>query len=201
MSQEDPTPDEFDAMLEESPEETPTEPVTPQQYNQGSVGLDALVIRPEVAKALMSGMPINLVARRLGVSVASVRRRMMTLPMQNLMEIEGKRVMRNLSTRKLSDVPYEKLVGALSTLVHDMRLINNEPTEITGNISTTQIENITLALFGRGGRDQRSQARQFLERVATPELSSLHEVPPTGAEDADGGDTLGSDPLGVRGRS
>lgn len=120
-----------------------------------------LIIRPEVARMLASGMSEQEVCIELGVTARQLRRCIKTLDFTALLEIENRRIIRHLSKRDLSKEKYLQIATAMGLMVDKMRLLRNEPTTIPGGQSTTIIENLTIGLFGRGGGQGPPDDRQI----------------------------------------
>lgn len=194
MSLEDPTPDEFDAMLQEIP-------LPESRKNQGTLAIDIKCLQPEVARALIDGMAVEDVAEAIGVAPASLRKRMGTMKFADLLAVESRRVMAHLSSRDLAKEKYLGLATAVSGMIRDMRMLNNEPTDDSSAATKTQIQNITIALFGLGGRDGSADLGSEIEAISR---GNVQEIPPQlgpGEESLDAADDVGGDLAGVRGES
>jgi len=136
--------EEFEVELENTPM-NPLELV----HSVSPVIAKELVLQPDVAKLLVSGVPISVVARELGVSPQTVRRLMRTFEMSELIKIESKRLLRHLASRDLSKERYVGLVSALTQLIQTSRLLDDEPTAITKTFATQEtIQRMQIGLFG-----------------------------------------------------
>lgn len=176
MTLEDPTPDEFDVILEATPAEV-------EVMQEDSVRLvpevaTDLIVNESVARAIANGTPLRVIADQLGVSVQAITRRMRTLPMKDLMAREAKRIIRHLATRDLGKEKYLGIATALGILVDKVQRIENEPTESTRFIDQKTLEDIKVGLFGRPAGTGREGSS--IESADAPRgiPESVHESPP-----------------------
>lgn len=180
MSNEDPTPDEFDAALGEITVELPAE----LNIRAETAVLDSMILQPEVASALAAGIPIKAIAAQMGVSEQNIRRRLKTAPMEKLLEIESRRLIRHMMGRKLSNEKYLGLMTALSYAIDKTRLLRNEPTEIMGNISTKTIERIQIGIFGQVGRIEGPSNPLLRAGTTIVDAKTVSQEPDTGRPEA-----------------
>lgn len=166
------TPDEFDLLLDAIPVEI--EVSEPGTRFDSSVATD-IIVQPEIARALVEGTPIHILAQELGVSPGTIRRRMRTMEMRDLIKVEARRLIRHLSRRPLEKEKYLGLATALSGMIHDTRLLDNEPTEIHRTIDETTIQNITIGLFGRSAGERCKTISRESQDVARRLPEEIHE--------------------------
>ena len=89
-----------------------------------------LIVTPEVAHALRDGWSYTEIAEVLGVDKGTVAKHAKSAEMQTLIDRESRRIMNNLTRRKLDTVNYRDLTVSLGVLIDKARLLRNEPTEI-----------------------------------------------------------------------
>lgn len=89
-----------------------------------------LVVRQEVARALMSGLSVEEVANYLHVEPKEIEKAMRKTPMADMLHIESMRIARHLTTRDLSKEKYLALTTALGVQIEKARLLREQPTSI-----------------------------------------------------------------------
>ena len=169
--------EEFDAMLEAA-EDT-------SLSRRSSKSIDALVINQEIAAILMSGVSVEELASELNVSAASIYKRINKAPMQDLLHIEARRVLRHLSTRDLYKEKYLGLATALGVLVDKERQLRDVEVDRDKPISKTQIDQINLYLFGRGIETKSPAPSTDIEAIAERVISEIpSEIEQEGSGDS-----------------
>jgi len=151
----------------------------------GRLAADALVIRPEVARLVASGVSEAEICESLGVSRQVLKRCMRTSDFGVLFEVEARRVLRHMSHRKLSEEKYLSLATSVCMMIDKMRLVKDELPQIPGGQTAEIIQNITIALYGRGFGASGTGSNSRAEIDVT---DTVHELPvgiEPGREDAD----------------
>lgn len=116
-----------------------------------------LLETPEVADMFIRGEPDTAIARRLGVSVSSVRNVRTKSPrMADLISAESSRIIAHLSTRDLGQEKYLGLATALGVMIEKEQLLRGEATSRQQVIGSGTVESFTLALFGVPRPDARA---------------------------------------------
>lgn len=127
--------DELDAQLEK------------QRPKRNKIALDNAIINSEVAARIAKGEPILDIAKDIGVSEQTIRRRIKNLSMEELIDIENRRVMLHLQGRDLAKEKYLSLstavVGWMNALA---RKKENEMARENRIISPTFVEEINILL-------------------------------------------------------
>jgi hypothetical protein len=121
----------------------------PQTRKPNTVIKD-LVVDPDVAKALVEGVPVEEIAKQLGVSQATIRNWMGRMEFKDLLKIEARRAIKGMRRKSLKNVPYHRLAWATTQLLDKIdRIENNGLQNQPGEIHNTLIQNIKIGLFGR----------------------------------------------------
>ena len=136
--------DEFDELLEQEEQEE-AKPVG----RMPNLLIKDLIVRPDVARALVSGVPPQVIAQELGVAPATVRKWMNSFEMSDLLDIESRRLIKHLSRRDLSKEKYLGLATALAVIIDKARILRDGVPEPSATINQTIIQNIKIGLFGR----------------------------------------------------
>lgn len=165
--------DEFDAQLEATPVEV--EVIQPEKQRMTPTAIDGLVYTNDVAGRLASGESPKDVALELGISEASLRKRMRTAPMKDLLKIEARRILRHLSRRDLGKEKYLGLATAAAVFIDKVDKLENANMDPEGRVlDKTIINQITVLVQGRGNERRSDKEDQRVSEVA---ISSLPEVP------------------------
>jgi hypothetical protein len=131
---------------EDEPEPETSVPLRRQRHRV----IRMLLEQPQVAEMFVRGDPHTAIAKRLGVSVTSVRNMWLnpSMTMRNMLKSEAQRVAAHLGTRDLGGESYSKLAFALRQLNEQVELLDGRPTNRTEVYGQGTVESITLALFG-----------------------------------------------------
>jgi hypothetical protein len=157
--------EEFDAMLEAEENNKPV--------RKSTTAIDALVINQEIAARLVSGQPVEELAEELNVTPATIYRRINKAPMQDLIHIEARRVLRHMSQRDLAKEKYLGLATALGVMVDKERYLRDVESGVSNKVSQTQIDQINILLFGRGVEKESVKASSDIEELAKRAITEI----------------------------
>jgi hypothetical protein len=168
--------DDFEELLEAQDTDKPSVAVgdEPNRDRMPNNLIRDLIVRPDVARAIAEGVPLQEIADQLGVSKQTIRKWMDRAPMQDLLEIESRRVVRHLSRRNLGKEKYLGLTAALGILIDKARGIRDGVSEQPTVINQTFIEKMDVALFGLGGRKEGTSPDPGVTELAE---GSVRQIP------------------------
>lgn len=146
-----------------------------QERRRSNAALKELICNPEIAKRLAGGESVSSVAHDLGVRPQTVRRWMKQYQLDDLVEVEARRILRAMGKRDLSKEKYGVLARALTSMTNaTIDLRNGKEPENAQIINQTFINRVDIALHGqRSGGPGPSEG----ERVATITTERLRELP------------------------
>lgn len=148
-----------------------------------------LIVRPEVAEALLKGESPEEIAEKLNVTPRQVRYYMKSMPMADLLEIESRRIVGHMSQRDLGKVKYLALATSLGGMIEKTRLLREQATSI--NAGAEAVDRLAIVLYGRQepeGSDAILVNGEVLERERTlplPEEPRPEETPREDDVDSD----------------
>jgi len=156
-----------------------------------------VIVSPEVAKLFVQGVPIRKIAALLGVSYATLNNYRYSAEMKILIEREARRVLMHLPTRKLSEVPYDKLVASVATLVTKTQELDRGPINEGEAASRDVIQSIAIAIFGSAVIGGRTDADGEIRVVDSPGTRQVFPEPGAGSAEVSPEDDLGSEAPGL----
>lgn len=169
MSEESISIDDLDAALEEINQPEPAQ----RREARSHVAIRDMIVNPEIAKRLAKGVPLTIVAQELGVNPNTVAKWMRTAPMQSLIEVECRRILRHMSRRDLSKEKYLGIATAMKGMIESIQTLEGRQDE-PQTINQTFIQSIDIALFGSRGRVGSSSSDNGVTDLAP---GSVREIP------------------------
>ena len=144
-----------------------------------------VILSPEVARCISKGYTYQEIADALGVNKSTVAKYARSGEMKTIIEREARRVLKKMTRRDLKDEKYRDMTVSLGVLIDKVRLLNNEPTEITEQRSTS-VDRLEVLLFGQNGRDEGNRVINVSQEPGAGRLPELPvQVEQRGPEEGD----------------